>query len=97
MLRINSSNPCCSAAVVSLQQSGKVEWQYFRYCLHSCMLHSSPQPSIFCCAAVVSLQESGQVEWQAFSYFLFLTSAVRGPFIPTYLQGTLHWADGLLQ
>jgi hypothetical protein len=43
------------------------------------------------------LQESRQLEWQQFAYFLFLSSAVRGPFMPTYLQGTMHWADGLLQ
>ncbi|KAF6262624.1 hypothetical protein COO60DRAFT_600618 [Scenedesmus sp. NREL 46B-D3] len=43
------------------------------------------------------LQESGQVAWRQFSYFLFLSSAVRGPFMPAYLQGTMHWADGLLQ
>jgi hypothetical protein len=43
------------------------------------------------------LQESGQVEWQQYKYFMFLSSAVRGPFLPTYLQGSMHWADGLLQ
>jgi hypothetical protein len=43
------------------------------------------------------LQESGQVEWQHYSYFLLLSSVVRGPFMPTYLQGTMHWADALLQ
>ncbi|WIA42667.1 hypothetical protein OEZ86_008629 [Tetradesmus obliquus] len=43
------------------------------------------------------LQESGQVQWQQYKYFMFLSSAVRGPFMPTYLQGSMHWADGLLQ
>jgi hypothetical protein len=38
-----------------------------------------------------------QVEWQAFKYFVLLSSVVRGPFMPTYLDGTMHWTQPLIR
>lgn len=31
-----------------------------------------------------------------YSYFVWLNSSVRGPFLPTYLRGRLHWTEPLL-
>lgn len=41
--------------------------------------------------------ESGQVEWQQYSYYLMLSSAVRGPFMPSYLDGRMHWAQPFIR
>jgi hypothetical protein len=38
-----------------------------------------------------------QVEWQGFKYFVLLSSVVRGPFMPTYLDGTMHWTQPLIR
>lgn len=40
---------------------------------------------------------SRMVAWQHYSYFIFLSSAVRGPFLPTYLQERMHWTQPLLR
>ena len=31
-----------------------------------------------------------------YSYFIWLNSSVRGPFLPAYLRGRLHWTEPLL-
>ncbi|KIY98294.1 hypothetical protein MNEG_9668 [Monoraphidium neglectum] len=40
--------------------------------------------------------EGGRVDWTRHSRFVFVSSGVRGPFLPPYLQPYLHWADPLL-
>jgi hypothetical protein len=37
------------------------------------------------------------VSWQQHKYFIFLSSAVRGPFLPAYLQDSMHWTDPFLR
>lgn len=39
------------------------------------------------------LIDSGRVDISAYKYFLFLNSSVRGPFVPTYSQGTKRWHE----
>lgn len=41
--------------------------------------------------------QSGQVDWQHYSYFLLLSSAVRGPFLPSYLDGHMHWSQAFIR
>jgi len=41
--------------------------------------------------------QSGQVSWQQYKYFIMLSSAVRGPFLPTYLEGRMHWTQPLIR
>jgi hypothetical protein len=31
-----------------------------------------------------------------YRHFIFLNSSVRGPFIPAYLRGVMHWADAFV-
>ena len=31
-----------------------------------------------------------------YHHFIFLNSSVRGPFIPAYLRGVMHWADAFV-
>ena len=33
---------------------------------------------------------------EPYSYFIWLNSSVRGPFLPAYLRGRLHWTEPLL-
>jgi hypothetical protein len=33
---------------------------------------------------------------QPYKYFVWLNSSVRGPFLPAYLRGRLHWTEPLL-
>eukprot|EP00878_Enallax_costatus_P034239 GHUV01037944.1.p1 GENE.GHUV01037944.1~~GHUV01037944.1.p1 ORF type:complete len:289 (+),score=39.82 GHUV01037944.1:1474-2340(+) len=42
------------------------------------------------------LKESNSVDWQLYNYYIFLTSAVRGPFMPTYLHGVVGWTEPLI-
>lgn len=42
-------------------------------------------------------KESDNLEWQSYKYYIFLSSAVRGPFMPTYVQGVVHWTEPLLR
>ncbi|KAK9848558.1 hypothetical protein WJX84_002458 [Apatococcus fuscideae] len=42
------------------------------------------------------LMDTRRIETKPFRYFIFMNSAVRGPFIPPYLQGRLRWQDLLL-
>lgn len=39
---------------------------------------------------------SEQVDWQPYKYFVFVSSAVRGPFMPSYLDGVMHWTQALI-
>eukprot|EP00775_Hariotina_reticulata_P008529 gene8529-8711_t len=36
------------------------------------------------------------ISWQQHKYFIFLSSAVRGPFLPAYLQDKMHWTEPFL-
>jgi hypothetical protein len=40
---------------------------------------------------------SGQFEWKQYKYFVLLSSAVRGPFLPSYLEGIMHWTQPLIR
>lgn len=42
-------------------------------------------------------KESDYVDWQQYKYFMFLSSAVRGPFMPTYLQSVMHWTQPFIR
>jgi hypothetical protein len=39
---------------------------------------------------------SGLVDWAPYRFFVLLSSAVRGPFMPTYLHA-MHWTAPLLR
>jgi hypothetical protein len=41
--------------------------------------------------------QSGQVNWQQYQYFVLLSSAVRGPFMPSYLDGHMHWTQPFIR
>jgi hypothetical protein len=42
-------------------------------------------------------QQRLAARWQRYSHFILLSSVVRGPFLPTYLQGAMHWTQPLLR
>lgn len=39
------------------------------------------------------LRTSGVVDYRQYKYFIFLNSSVRGPFLPIYLGGRMHWSE----
>ncbi len=65
---------------------------------HSSFLHSiivtdalfvfSPPPQL--------QQEPMRAMVGRYHHFLFLNSSVRGPFMPAYLRGVMHWADAFV-
>ncbi|KIY96554.1 hypothetical protein MNEG_11409, partial [Monoraphidium neglectum] len=42
------------------------------------------------------LMGSGHVDPRRYRYFFFINSSVRGPFMPPYARGLLHWAEPFL-
>eukprot|EP00195_Chlamydomonas_chlamydogama_P010072 CAMPEP_0202914022 /NCGR_PEP_ID=MMETSP1392-20130828/62019_1 /ASSEMBLY_ACC=CAM_ASM_000868 /TAXON_ID=225041 /ORGANISM="Chlamydomonas chlamydogama, Strain SAG 11-48b" /LENGTH=431 /DNA_ID=CAMNT_0049605511 /DNA_START=282 /DNA_END=1577 /DNA_ORIENTATION=- len=39
------------------------------------------------------LLSGGHVNWQRYKYFFFMNCSVRGPFLPAYARGTVHWTQ----
>jgi hypothetical protein len=49
------------------------------------------------CCPPLSLLRPLQVNYNRYKYFMLINSSVKGPFMPAYAEGLIHWTDPFLR